>query len=135
MLLQVQKPCLSYAASARDWRERFVSSPKEGARPLLILWPFGPVALVYDVLDTEGKPLPVDVATYFARGVIDETQLKSFRLYVEKKNIEWYPVDEGDLNAGSIRVITRAANEKAATYIECISIAIMIQASIDYSDS
>src|SRR3989441_4342085 len=55
MLLQVQKPGLSYAASAHDWRERFGRWPKEGARPLLILWPFAPVALVYDVMDTEGK--------------------------------------------------------------------------------
>src|ERR1039458_5077229 len=46
MLLQVQKPGLSYAASAHDWRERFGRTPQEGARPLLILWPFGPVALV-----------------------------------------------------------------------------------------
>jgi hypothetical protein len=29
MLLQVQKPGLSYAASARDWRERFGCHPKE----------------------------------------------------------------------------------------------------------
>ncbi len=57
MLLQVQKPGLTYAASAYDWRERFGRTPKEGARPLLILWPFGPVVLVYDVLDTEGDPL------------------------------------------------------------------------------
>src|SRR3954468_6655012 len=62
MLLHVQKPGLSYAASARDWEERFVRHPKEGARPLLILWPFAPVALVYDVLDTEGQELPKDVA-------------------------------------------------------------------------
>src|SRR5918993_3198275 len=48
MLLQVQKPGLSYAASARDWRERFGRTPKEEARPLIILWPFGPIALVYD---------------------------------------------------------------------------------------
>src|SRR2546425_3442962 len=55
MLLQVQKPGLTYAASAADWRTRFGRKPKEGARPLLILWPFAPVALVYDVMDTEGK--------------------------------------------------------------------------------
>src|SRR5439155_4977291 len=72
MLLQVQKPGLSYAASARDWYERFGRSPKEGARPLLILWPFGPVALVYDFLDTEGEDLPEDVASFFAHGSIDE---------------------------------------------------------------
>ena len=58
MLLQVQRPGLSYAASRRDWWERFRREPTEGARPLLILWPFGPVALVYDVMDTEGEHLP-----------------------------------------------------------------------------
>jgi hypothetical protein len=51
MLLQVQKPGLAYAASAVDWWTRFGRKPKEGARPLLILWPFAPVALVYDVME------------------------------------------------------------------------------------
>jgi hypothetical protein len=50
MLLQVQKPVLSYAASARDWKERFDRTPKEGSRPLLILWPFGPVALDFEIV-------------------------------------------------------------------------------------
>src|SRR5258707_9794101 len=71
MLLQLQKPGLTYAASAKDWSDRFGRSPKEGARPLLILWPFGPVAFVYDVLDTEGKDLPEDVPSFFAYGTID----------------------------------------------------------------
>ena len=79
MLLQVQKPGLSYAASARDWRERFDRTVKEAARPLLILWPFGPVALVYDVMDTEGKVLPEDVAFFVAQGNIDEHQILCIR--------------------------------------------------------
>lgn len=58
LLLQVQKPGLLYAASSRDWLDRFNRTVKDGARPLLILWPFGPVALVYDVADTAGEPLP-----------------------------------------------------------------------------
>jgi len=115
MLLEVQKPGLSYAASARDWRERFGRFPKEDARPLLILWPFGPVALVYDVLDTEGEDLPEDVATYFARGPIDEKRMLSFPQLVEKKNIEWHWIDAGDQMAGSIRVIKRAKKEKETT--------------------
>lgn len=49
MLLQLQKPGLNHAASAHEWRERFGRTVKVHARPLLILWPFGPVALVYDV--------------------------------------------------------------------------------------
>lgn len=115
MLLQLQKPGLSYAASAHDWWERFERRPKEGARPLLILWPFGPVALVYDVQDTEGKALPTDAACFFARGVIDAAKLVSFVPMMLKKNVEWLPVDEGDRNAGLIRVINRATSEKEST--------------------
>ena len=115
MLLQVQKPGLSYAASARDWRERFGRKPKEGVRPLLILWPFGPVALVYDVLDTEGKPLPEDVASFFAYGRIDEKRLASFPPLMTKKNIEWYWVDAGDQKAGSICAMKRAIKKNEVT--------------------
>lgn len=112
MLLQVQKPGLSYAASARDWRERFGRIPKPGARPLLILWPFGPVALVYDVLDTEGDLLPEDVASFFAHGPVDEKQMKAFIPLMDKKGIGWCLVDAGDRNAGSICVVKKADKEK-----------------------
>lgn len=89
MLLNIQKPGLTYAASARDWGLRFNRHPKRDARPLLILWPFGPVALVYDVLDTEGDPLPEDAQMFPARGVIEEQRMKDFAGMVAKKGIEW----------------------------------------------
>lgn len=115
MLLQVQKPGLSYAASACDWRVRFGRWPKEGARPLLILWPFGPVALVYDVMDTEGQDLPEDVSSFFAIGSIDKEKMASFIPMVEKKNIEWQYLDAGDNKAGTIRVIKRATTKEEIT--------------------
>lgn len=115
MLLQVQKPGLSYAASAADWRVRFGRTIKEGARPLLILWPFGPVALVYDVQDTEGKDLPQDVASFFAQGAIDEARLASFLPLLGKKGIDWRYVDAGDQKAGSIRVVQRPAKDTERT--------------------
>ena len=115
MLLHVQKPGLSYAASARDWRERFGRKPKENARPLLILWPFGPVALVYDVMDTEGRDLPEDVASFFAVGSIDENRLSSFIPHISKKHIEWRWIDAGDQSAGSIRVLQRGVKPKDPT--------------------
>ncbi|MDP2863108.1 MAG: ImmA/IrrE family metallo-endopeptidase [Desulfobacterales bacterium] len=123
MLLQVQKPGLRYAASARDWRDRFGRTPKVGARPLLILWPFGPVALVYDVMDTEGgDTLPEDVASFFAHGPIDENQIKAFIPLVKKRGIDWCWIDAGDGNAGSIYVIKRATKEKETTqYRMCIN--------------
>lgn len=112
MLLQIQKPGLSYAASAFDWRERFGRRPKEGARPLLILWPFGPVALVYDVLDTEGESLPSDVDMFPATGDVDEERVEKFKRKIKRKNIEWVWLDAGDGQAGSIRIIKRAKNDK-----------------------
>ena len=115
MLLQVQKPGLRFAASAYDWRERFERKPKEGARPLLILWPFGPVALVYDELDTEGKDLPRDVRSFYAQGAIDAGRIAAIEGPLRKKNIDWSWVDAGDQKAGSIRVVLRAADDKEAT--------------------
>ena len=114
MLLQIQKPGLSYAASERDWRVRFGRTPKEAARPLLILWPFGPVALVYDVMDTDGDELPEDVASFVARGQIDEQQMESFSLLLERKNIDWYWIDAGDRSAGSVSVVYRALRGEEA---------------------
>ena len=115
MLLQVQKPGLRFAASVYDWRDRFERKPKEGARPLLILWPFGPVALVYDELDTEGKDLPRDVRSFYAQGAIDARRIASFEEPLRKKNIGWSWLDAGDKKAGSIRVVRRAADDKEAT--------------------
>jgi hypothetical protein len=112
MLLQVQKPGLTYAASAPDWWERFKRKPKEGARPLLILWPFGPVSLVYDVMDTEGKELPQDVASFVARGPIGETEIEIFRHRTNRRKIFWDDLDAGDGRAGSIRRTRKATNEK-----------------------
>lgn len=115
MLLHLQKPGLSYAASARDWRERFGRYPTEEARPLLVLRPFGPVALVYDVLDTEGASLPEDVACFVARGEIDEMEMRRFEDALKRKNIETHWVDAGDRSAGLIRVVSRATSDKEAT--------------------
>ena len=115
MLLRVQKPGLRYAASARDWQVRFGRQPVENALPLLILWPFGPVALVYDVIDTEGRELPRDVFAFPAEGDMTAERLASFASRVSRKNIECRSVDEGDKNAGRICVLKRASGEKDAT--------------------
>jgi len=115
MLLQVQKPGLSYAASARDWRERFGRQPRTEARPLLILWPFGPVALVYDVQDTEGNSLPEDVSSFVARGPVDDSMLQNFQPLLRKRNIDLGWVDAGDHKAGVIRVVRRAINDTEST--------------------
>lgn len=110
MLLQVQKPGLMYAASRVDWMHRFGRTIKEGARPLLILWPFGPVALVYDVADTDGEPLPDGVSPFTAIGSISSEMLGAYAKRLAGKHIVWNPVDAGAGHAGSIRCTKRAAN-------------------------
>lgn len=115
MLLQVQKPGLRFAASAWDWKTRFGREPKEGARPLLILWPFGPVALVYDVVDTQGRELPRDVFSFHARGPVDAGTISALRNPLRKKKIELALIDVGDGHAGSIRVTCRPADSRQPT--------------------
>lgn len=104
-LLQIQKPGLNHAASARDWLETFGRTIKDDARPLLILWPFGPVALVYDLMDTDGDSIPPGVAAFSATGVIDQLALARFEKYLFKKNITWTKLDAGDRKAGSIQFV------------------------------
>lgn len=118
MLLQIQKPGLMYAASARDWRERFGRLVDADARPLLILWPFGPVALVYDVKDTTGQDLPEDVSPFIAHGVFDADRLFEFENLLSKKQIRWIHLDAGEGKAGSIRCVSRAGKSDQASRYE-----------------
>ena len=120
MLLQIQKPGLSYAASARDWWERFGRWPIENARPLLILWPLGPVALVYDVMDTDGKKPPEDVSCFISIGPVDDDRFNSIIRNIKPKNITWEWADQGDRKAGSIRVLHRSTHEKSPSFYQII---------------
>lgn len=111
MLLNIQKPGLSYAASAMDWLERFNRVPKRDARPLLILWPFGPVALVYDIMDTEGDPLPKDAEMFPARGEMSAVRIAQFTERLEKKNVESSFFDGGDAAAGSVELVPKKTDD------------------------
>lgn len=117
MLLQIQKPGLNYAASAHDWKHRFQRTVKEKARPLLIMWPFGPVALVYDMLDTEGAELPKDAFAFYAAGKVDDMRIATFTEILGKKHISIKPYDRGDNDAGFIRRLSTARDKSThSTY-------------------
>jgi hypothetical protein len=107
MLLQIQKPGMLYAATARDWQKRFKRTPKPDARPLLILRPFGPVDLVYDVQDTEGQELPKDVNAFWSSGPVLPADFSKFVSRLNSKHIECHDVDTGDGDAGAIEVLSR----------------------------
>lgn len=113
MLLQIQRPGLTYAASEYDWRTRFNRTIKEDARPLLILWPFGPVAFVYDVQDTQGDALPEDVAqTFHATGPITEEDIQKAITGLANRGVTVKLIDSGDANAGSIEAKRRSTAKK-----------------------
>lgn len=105
MLLHIQKPGLTYAASATDWAQRFDRTVKRKARPLLILMPFAPVSLVYDIQDTEGSPVPESVYTFPVKGEITESAWAKCLRLVRNNELEVEEFDGGDGEAGLIEVV------------------------------
>ena len=105
MLLHVQKPGSTFVASASDWWERFQRKPKPGARPLVILRPFGPVAFVYELSDTEGKPFPPEMeAPFQASGVVREGDFERLVKSLCFSGIRYDEAPFGAAFAGAVRL-------------------------------
>jgi hypothetical protein len=74
MLLYTQNPAVSHVATARQWWRKFARYPKHDARPLVILAPMSPVLFVYDLMETEGRPVPESALMPFhTHGKLSET--------------------------------------------------------------
>ena len=108
MLLHIQKPGLTHAATAHDWWQRFGRVPKKGARPLLVLRMKGPVDFVFDVQDTEGKDLPADAFSFPTFGDLSDHRFAEFMRAVSKEKIDLVELDAGDAHAGWIRLLARS---------------------------
>lgn len=106
MLLHIQKPGLSFAARPKDWWERFRRRPKRYARPLVILRNFGPVEFVYDVLDTEGEPLPEAAFSFPTDGEVSPGWLARVEKKLDRAEIRISWLDRGDYTAGHARRLT-----------------------------
>ena len=66
MLVFLQRPNATYWATASHWEKALERKVKQDAVPIIMLQPMSPVMLVYDVVDTEGKPLPKGIGDIFA---------------------------------------------------------------------
>jgi hypothetical protein len=55
MLVYIQNPEITFFGGKSYWRTRFGRTIKQDAKPHIILAPMGPVMLVYDLMDTNGK--------------------------------------------------------------------------------
>lgn len=58
MLVYLQDESVTFFGGANFWQKKFNRNVKEDARPYVILQPFSPVMLVYDVFQTEGTETP-----------------------------------------------------------------------------
>ena len=93
-LLHVQNSGVSFTATRRQWRDRFDRVPEPGARPYVILQPFGPVLFVYDLSDTEprseeAEELPKKVTDPFAveGSLSEDTWTRMLRNCPEKEKV------------------------------------------------
>ena len=106
MLVQIQKPGSQYIATAEDWKQRFGRNPRPGARPLVILHPFGPVKFVYKLSDTEGRDFPQEMLNPFkAEGHISELELERFIKNIYLNGFGTYSENYGTERAGQIQVV------------------------------
>lgn len=55
----LQRPSSAAIATEKQWAKKG-RHVRPGAIQIVILRPFGPVMLVYELADTEGPPIPVD---------------------------------------------------------------------------
>jgi hypothetical protein len=106
MLLHIQKPGLTHAATARDWWHRFGRVPKKGTRPLLVLRTKGPIDFVFDILDTEGRDVPVDAFSFPTFGDLNDNRFGEFMQAVKKERIDLVVLEAGDGQAGWVKLLT-----------------------------
>lgn len=104
MLVHVQKPGSEFVASAYEWAARYGRKPKPAARPLVILRPFGPVAFVFELNDTEGKPFPDKLQNPFmAYGKVNDGTIRKVQDSMQFEGISSSEGDYGTASAGFIR--------------------------------
>jgi hypothetical protein len=121
MLLHIQKPGLTHAATIRDWWKKFHREPKRDARPLLILRPFGPVDFVYDIQETEGDPLPEEAFQFVAHGQTPIGWFESAIHILDRLNIKISTIDQGDGSAGYIQRLNHPDAESPDFYRLCVN--------------
>jgi hypothetical protein len=72
----------------------------------------GPVAFVFDILDTEGKELPIDAFAFPALGEMNEARFSDLLSNMSKERIELLQLDAGDASAGWIKRIGTSVSPK-----------------------
>lgn len=104
MLIHIQRPGAKFVAPAHRWLYKYGRRVKQGARPLVILQPMGPVMFVFDVSDTEGGPLPPEVEKPFeVRGGKAGGRLPRTIENSKRDGVNVHTAEMGSQGAGEIR--------------------------------
>jgi hypothetical protein len=110
-LVYMQHPNCVYFATTKDWSKKFSRKPKEDARPLVILAPMHPVLFVYDIDDTEGKPMPELLDNPFeVKGEFNEENFHNVISYFGALNIKLHNKPLDFRHGGSIFRTTKASS-------------------------
>lgn len=107
MLIHMQLPGATYVATPSRWFGDYGRRIKQGARPLVILRPMGPVMFVYDVKDTDpiqgAPPLPKEVTAPFeVRSGRIGSELDRTLDNASRDGIQVVPREAGTQSAGQI---------------------------------
>ena len=103
MLIHVQKPGCRCLLTASKWWKLYQRKVRPGARPLVILRPFGPVAFVFDVSDTEGRAVPDQVLNPFpVYGSLSSERFDTLCNNLPKEGVMLHSADCGPEFAGSM---------------------------------
>lgn len=103
MLIHIQMSGAVYVAPPERWWNEYKRTIKPGARLLVILRPKGPVMFVFDVSETEGKPLPDEIENpYGIRSGKLNGEYKKVCENCARDGVKVHYAKLGSIEAGSI---------------------------------
>ncbi len=103
MLIHTQCPGSRFVLTASQWEKRCRRYVRQGAKPMIILRPFGPVDFVFDMADTEGDPVPERLLDPFpVEGKVSHDVYKRLHDSLDKEGVLYQTSDNGPNLAGQI---------------------------------
>lgn len=127
MLVHMQKPGSCFVASADKWEKIYGRRVKTGARPLVILRPFGPVEFVFELSDTDGEEFIPEVVIdpFNAKGNLSGGIFTKMISKMKCDGISYSEVDHGPDSAGFIQIAEsgrelRISGRKKVTWVRLL---------------
>ena len=119
MLIYMQDPTVRYFGTPGYWKKTFDRTVNEGAKPYVIIVPFGPAALAYNLYETSGELTPDEFLTRGFKGELFQikgdipkelyTEIKKglieYKIYVDEVPMPFNKNGEtDDYSNGTIRI-------------------------------